>query len=314
MSTLVQDTSACTSPLITFIVPTYNVSFDLLTECVGSLLTLPLQDGEREIIVVDDGSDEPVAPRLHHYGDTVTCFRQNNRGLSAARNAGLKLAHGQYVQFVDSDDYLLKEPYTECLKVMREQRPDLLMFRHTHHPNALSSYRCSLPVSGADYLCKHNLRAAAWGYLFRRDLLGTLRFHEGIFHEDEEFTPQLFLRAKNLIEIQAAAYFYRQRPDSIVRDRRRWRVLRRLVDFRSVIVSLNQLSETYSGQEREGLKRRVAQLTMDYHYNILHELRSLRTLRNQTAWLRRRQLFPLPIKNYSRLYAVFSVLTRILFI
>ena len=299
-------------PLLTFVIPSYNTEEELLRQCIESVLSLPLQDDEREIIVVDDGSDTPVATHLQDFGKELRCLRQEHAGLSAARNTGLEHARGTYVQFLDSDDYLRLESYSHCLETLREQIPDVLLFRHTHRETAPKPWRVSPAMSGSAYLCSHNLRAAAWGYLFRRELLGELRFRPGILHEDEEFTPQLFLRANRLVEVTLPAYFYRVRSESIVHSPSQRMVVRRLADFRAVIVRLKAMSDTLSGQEQEGLKRRVNQLTMDFLYNTVRTTRSLRSLYRQVAWLRRRGLFPLPIKQYSRKYALFSVLTRIL--
>lgn len=301
-------------PLLTFIVPVYNTEPALLDECIRSLLAVSLEEAEREIIVVDDGSDQPVEPQLKGYAASVVCLRQPNGGLSAARNAGMSAAHGRYVQFVDSDDCLLSESYDSCLKLLREQQPDILLFHHTHRQSADTTCRITTATtSGCDYLCTHNLRAAAWGYLWRRDILGTLRFTEGIFHEDEEFTPKLFLQADKLVEVSAAPYFYRERPGSIVRDTNRRKVLKRMVNFRFVIDRLRIECMQSKDRRRQALERRVAQLTMDYLVNLARLTRSYSTMRSETKWLRRRQLFPLPMKGYSWIYAVFSIVTRILF-
>lgn len=300
-------------PLLTFIVPVYNTEPSMLRECIDSILAVKLKQNEREIIVVDDGSDLPVEPQLKCYEGSVVGLRQPNGGLSAARNTGMSAAHGRYVQFVDSDDCLLPESYNSCLKLLRELQPDILLFHHTHRQSADTPCCITATTSGCDYLCTHNLRAAAWGYLWRRDIMGTLRFTEGIFHEDEEFTPKLFLQADKLVEVSAAPYFYRERPGSIVRDTNRRKVLTRMVNFRLVIDKLRIESQQYTDRRSEALERRVSQLTMDYLVNLARHTRSYATMRSETKWLRKRQLFPLPKKGYSWVYAVFSIVTRILF-
>jgi glycosyltransferase involved in cell wall biosynthesis len=85
---------------ISFIITYHNEPLEMLTECVQHVLALPLYPGEREILLIDDGSVIP-APDF----DGVSVVRQENQGLSAARNKGIELAQGEYIQFLDADDF-----------------------------------------------------------------------------------------------------------------------------------------------------------------------------------------------------------------
>ena len=93
-------------PLISFIIACYNLPADLVKACVGSITALTLSRDQREIIVIDDGSDVSPLPELQEYLDDITYIRQRNQGLSAARNKGIDLCKGRYIQFVDGDDML----------------------------------------------------------------------------------------------------------------------------------------------------------------------------------------------------------------
>ena len=99
-------------PLVSFIIAYYNLPLTMLCECIDSIMQLPLTTAEREIIVVDDGSDLSPMNELMRYGDNIIYIRQNNKGLSEARNTGIQMAKGSYLQFVDADDTLLLAPYT----------------------------------------------------------------------------------------------------------------------------------------------------------------------------------------------------------
>ena len=81
-------------PLISFIVTTYNLQPELLAECLDSIMALSLSDQEREVILVDDGSDIPAIMQLTDYQNNILYIRQSNRGLSEARNAGIRIATG----------------------------------------------------------------------------------------------------------------------------------------------------------------------------------------------------------------------------
>ena len=108
-----------TQPLVTFIVTCYNLPVAMLCECIDSILALSLSPAEREIIVVDDGSESSPMNGLMPYGTDIIYVRQQNQGVSVARNNALRMAHGQFIQFVDGDDYLIKEPYECCLDLIR---------------------------------------------------------------------------------------------------------------------------------------------------------------------------------------------------
>ena len=118
-------------PLISFILPYYDLPAEMLCECIDSILALSLRDNEWEIIVVDDGSEMSPMDDLKKYGDHLIYIRQNNKGLSEARNTGIQMARGEYLQFIDSDDLLLQAPYDHCIDMARRKHPDVIVFDFT---------------------------------------------------------------------------------------------------------------------------------------------------------------------------------------
>ena len=300
-------------PLVTFIVAYYDLPVTMLRQCLDSLTALSLTRNEREIIVVDDGSPKSPLGELDDYLDDIIYVRQLNEGLSSARNLGIQMSHGQYLQFVDADDWLLKAPYNHCIDIVRQQQPDIVMFDLTDDDtNEGDMNNCSTKdlKSGAEYLMKHNLHASACGYLFKRDMLGSLRFTPGIYHEDEEFTPQLLLRAETVASTSTPAYYYRRRPHSITTETDKRKVIKRLNDSLTVIDKLSSMVDTLPNNERLALIRRVAQLTMDYIYNIIIHTRNRHYLDRKLNELRRKGLFPLPDRDYTTKYKWFRRLTN----
>lgn len=297
-------------PLVSFIITYYNLPIDMLLECIDSIVSLSLNRQEREIIVVDDGSAYSPFNDLAKYADDVVYLRKPNGGLSDARNAGLKLANGKYIQFVDGDDRLSRTAYEHCLDTVRFKQPDMVLFNFSHTESGVSNYAdMDEPVSGAEYMKQRNLRATAWGYIFRREILGSLRFTKGIYHEDEEFTPQLLLRAERVFATEARAYIYRKREGSITNDSNVRTVLKRLDDTLGVIVRLQNLADTLPTTDSWALRRRVAQLTMDYVYNVMVMTRSVDYVEKRIDELTRRGLFPLPDRPYTRKYQLFRRMT-----
>ena len=293
---------------ISFIITYYNEPLRQLEECVRSVLRLPLDPKEREILLIDDGSTVP-APDF----EGVMTIRQENQGLSAARNTGIELARGEYIQFLDADDFLQTDPYCQVLSMQAQYQPDMLMFRFTRRiTRRCRWYGVGHYVSGIDFLCSRNMRAAVWGYLFRRSILGNLRFYTGILHEDELFTPQLLLRTKSLLVTRIPAYYYRTSADSITHQQNAGHIRQRLQDTLFVLTELNRMAQAAQGEEHNALQRRVNQLSMDYIYNVWRLIPHHQDRRHHIAGLRDAGLCPLPIRTYTLKYFLFSLLQRII--
>lgn len=292
-------------PLISFIVTTYNLPIDYLVEALKSITRLSLNKREREIILVDDGSDLTPLNELVELRDEIIYLRQANHGLSSARNLGLRMAVGNYIQFIDGDDFLLQAPYEHCLDIMRFHHPDLVIFTESTKKDVKTPYAFEGPMSGREYMRSHNLRGSACGYIFARQALGSLRFRVGSTVEDEEFTPQLVLRCEQVYVTAAKAYYYRQRKGSLVHDKSEEYRQRRLQDAEQVIYHLRHLAERLPEADRNALNRRVAQLTADLLYNVITFTHSGKQLDETIRRLEERGLYPLPNKNCSRKYGLF---------
>ncbi len=338
--------------LITFVVPCYNLSAELLCACMDSILALPLAPEEREILVIDDGSDTPAEAHLQSYQKDIRIIRRPNGGLSRARNTGMDAATGEYIQFVDGDDALSPENYARCIALLREQQPDMLLFRfvgkesptrrdarlvrpHRWNPkdifdrrtkeekaSGLRTHEPCVPTSGCDvsqqpqtgtaYMLRHNLRASACLYLFLRSMAGRLRFLPDMLHEDEAFTPQLFLRARRVVDSGIGAYIYRHRPESITTRMDEAHISRRLADKEAVAVMLREMATHLPTEQAAALRRRVAQLTMDCLVDVFRLGQSASLwirLSRCVSRLRARGLFPLPAEPYTLSYYLFARLS-----
>lgn len=294
-------------PMVSFIVTTYNLSVDLLKQCINSILSLSLNPDERELILVDDGSEVSPIDLLVDSRDQLIYVRQANQGLSAARNTGLQMASGHYIQFVDGDDALLPVAYEHCLDLVRYHNPDIVLFETSKVQNTNVNFTQEGPTTGTSFMRNNNLRPAAWGYIFKKSILGELRFITGIVHEDEAFTPMLFLRADRVFTTSATAYFYRQRPDSITNNQQAEAIKKRLEDTEFVLTYLQAQVDTLPETDKAALRRRVAQLTMDYLYNIMHSPDAQKTLEETIKRLRNKGLFPLPNMDYTKKYRLFRM-------
>ena len=301
-----QPATDCSQPLVSFILTYYNLPVEMIRECIESVLAIDLGEDEREIVLIDDGSDVSPLNELAEYKDIIIYVRQRNKGLSEARNKGIDVCRGEYIQFVDGDDTLIKANYDHCLQIVREQRPDVVMFNHTSKEDDVDSpFMFEGAMTGTQYMQHHNLRASAWGYVFRKKMLQNLRFTPNLLHEDEEFTPQLILRAETLFYTETCAYYYRQRPGSIVRNTDQEWLTKRLNDAEYVLMQLDHLAQTLHGTDNLAMRRRVAQLSMDYLYNVMTLTKNEKELDERIDRLAQHGLFPLPDGHYTTKYALF---------
>lgn len=214
---------------ISVIVPVYKVE-SYLERCVRSLTEQTAEAGTFEILLIDDGSPDRCGELCEDYAQTypmVKAFHKENGGLSSARNYGVDHASGEWIVFVDSDDYVDNHL---CGRLMKEaeKHPELDVMAYngieeTQGETApvRSKVRPDIIVSGKDYLLYHektrSLGVEAWLYAYRRSFLQqeNLRFQEGILHEDVEFTPRAMLRAKKVLELDENFYHYIVREESI---------------------------------------------------------------------------------------------------
>ena len=294
-------------PLVSFIVTTYNLPIEYIKECLESIIQLSLNPKEREIILIDDGSDICPLNDLAEYLPNIIYLRQPNQGVSVARNYGIKIATGKYIQFIDGDDYILQATYEHCLDIVRYHQPDIVTFNYCkNNKNIEPSYELPTPVTGTDFLNNNNLHGAAWSYIFRHSIVGSLQFTPGIVYgEDEEFTPQLFLRAERIFKINTEAYFYRDNKNSVSHQYTKENIQLRMDNSLEVLLHLQQLLDKLPIAERQALSRRIAQLSMDYLYNNIRLHHSLISLNQAINNLREHGLYPLPDNKNPKKFTMF---------
>lgn len=301
-----------THPLVSFIITTYNLPIDMLRECVESITSLSLSVSEREIIVIDDGSDFSPVNELTEMAPDIIFVRQPNQGVSVARNLGLKIATGKFIQFVDGDDLLINAPYEHCLDIVRYQEPvDMVLFRFSESKEEPTDFSFTGPLTGPEYMATNNLRASVCCYIFRRDRLDGLRFTPGIVHgEDEEFTPQLVLKMHNVYSTEAKAYCYRKRDGSVTHTQSKEAKEKHIVDMLRVILNLKAIAEKCDPLKKASMERRVAQLSMDFLINVIRMTKSRSQLSKAIDLLKQHDLYPLPDANYTKEYTIFRYMIQ----
>jgi glycosyltransferase involved in cell wall biosynthesis len=252
---------------------------------------------------------------LMQYGNDIVYVRQKNQGVSTARNRGMNMATGKFIQFIDADDYLIQSPYEHCLDLLRLNSDiEMVMFDFTHSASLQDNIvQSPIKTSGTAYMRNHNIAGTVCCFIFRQSILGKLAFSPEIkYGEDEEFTAQLLLRAEEVYVTKAKAYFYRCYKNSAIQQSRTEETgkKKRLEDNLSVILHLQNLCDKLPQNDRLALQRRVAQLTMDYIYNTITLTHSRQALNSCLDELSSKGLFPLPDRDYTRKYTWFRRMTN----
>ncbi|MBR3692893.1 MAG: glycosyltransferase [Erysipelotrichales bacterium] len=207
---------------ISVIVPIYNVAPYLRT-CLDSLLDQTYTD--YEIICVDDGSKDESGRIADEYASlysNIHVIHKENGGLSSARNAGLKIATGEYISFIDSDDYVASNYLAEMAKALDEGY-DYAECMNTAFDETGKKweygYQSSREISEYDYATRPDLliHVAMFvrGNMYRRELIEGVLFPEGLVHEDIYYSSILFSTVKKIKKVMNTEYYYLIRSDSI---------------------------------------------------------------------------------------------------
>lgn len=222
------------TPLVSVIIPVYNVEA-YLRECLDSIVNQTLEN--IEIICVNDGSTDNSLSILEEYRASdhrIIIVSQANGGLSAARNCGIRYAHGDFINFIDSDDYLDRTALEKTLSLAIKDNLDVVLFgvrafypsEEMQHTYSFETYYNKEGISGihsgVEYLQKTKDKGTfittVWRALWRHSLLtdNGILFKEGIIHEDNLFSFQALMAANRVLEIPDRFYHRRVRQDSIM--------------------------------------------------------------------------------------------------
>jgi len=206
-------------PLISLIVPVYNTAA-FLPRCLDSILAQTQRD--LEILAVNDGSTDESWAILEDYAqkfpDQIRIFQKENGGLSHTRNFAIDRARGEFLAFVDSDDYLSPDFCEKMLEKARRENLDMVLCDFYYEYDSGERRYSSIRKNLSDQPHREALLSAPMvcTRLFRRSLFDTLRFRCGILYEDLELTPATVLQTKKVGFVPEGLYFYYQRSGSIM--------------------------------------------------------------------------------------------------
>lgn len=229
-------------PLISVIVPIYHAE-KYLRRCLDSLLRQSMR--EFEIVLVNDGGNEAETAICEEYAardPRIVCHRQENRGVSAARNTGLSLARGKWIMFADSDDWVHEDFCRKALEAVMDNGAQMAIFDLVYTRNEIGKGalgRSSLDegVYPASVILRERLKQGIPCYLcnklYDRTLWDGIRFPEGELWEDDAVIHLVIDRAETVVILHEALYFYAQHEGSITNcayrsgEVSRWRYIQR---------------------------------------------------------------------------------------
>lgn len=215
--------------MLSVIIPVYNVE-DYIDDCIQSIVGQSYTD--LEVILIDDGSSDKSFEICQKYAERdprVHVLKQEHKKAAAARNTGIRAATGEYITFVDSDDYIEKNAYKRLLTIMKEKNLDVIrgsycieennVFKNDIRRESISKKIMDGP-SFFNEVYEKNLYCVHVGIgIYKRDYIisNNLFFYEGITHEDELWIPRMLIKANRIVHVNDYFYFYRYREGSVMR-------------------------------------------------------------------------------------------------
>lgn len=213
--------------LISIIVPIYN-QFDFLRRCVDSIINQTYQN--LEIILVDDGSFDGSSELCDEYAEIdgrIKVIHKSNGGLSSARNEGLNIASGEYIQFVDSDDYIDWHMTETLYEAIKSTEADMVVCNYhiVNTEGGILEYtfkkikkrtltsqeyiQCTMEEGGAAYI-------PVWNKLYKRHIWDNYRYRIGKLREDEFALHHIIEKAEKIMTINDELYYYTQNSVGIM--------------------------------------------------------------------------------------------------
>ena len=268
---------------LSIIVPIYGVE-QYLRKCVDSLLSQDIDN--YEIILVDDGGTDGCPAICDDYvrrlenGDwklenvQIRVIHRGNGGLSAARNSGLEVAQGEYIMFVDSDDYVERNVLKGLLTQVERDNLDVLRYRlqyvnpqyEVYNPYKTDPFKgndySEEPTDGITFLnTRMSTACYAWAFIIKRDLIVDSRkskvdrqdclFTPGIYFEDTDWTPRMLVRAKRVASTKTVVYNYLQREGSITNAVNRSKQQKVLDDKMRLVKTMQRQSQELQAQGKD---------------------------------------------------------------
>ncbi|MDM1269000.1 glycosyltransferase family 2 protein [Acinetobacter indicus] len=239
---------------MSIIIPFYNCE-GYISETLESLLNQ--YTNEVEVILINDGSNDNslniVNNFIKHSKVNVSIVTQKNAGVSSARNLGIKLASGQYIGFLDSDDTLEPLYFEKIIQAIKKNEPDIVQFNFNYWGS--NKYKSGINLHNGVYENSSNLLLEVfnwnswypWSRVYKREIFSDISFPLGFTFEDPAVVPFLFIKSKKILILDEYLYNYRENLSSITRGKDKEKIYKNML-------SLENLLTIYCKQENDLFK------------------------------------------------------------
>lgn len=209
--------------LLSIIIPVYNVE-KYVEKCIRSCETQDIPSSEYELICINDGSKDnslAIVEGLAREFDNIKIINQENQGLSMARNNGLKIATGDYIWFVDSDDWIADNCLAALTKTLVSEKLDALIINGIRFIDGVEMLHQNIDVtpimSGIEMMRHHHINCASVKTILKRSLFEdhNISFYPGIYHEDQEYSPRIYFYIERIRQSDFFIYMNRLNRQSI---------------------------------------------------------------------------------------------------
>lgn len=304
-------------PKFSIIIPVYNVE-NYIEECLDSVANQTYKD--YEVIIVNDGTKDNSMERAKQYPFTI--INQKNQGLSVARNEGVKIAKGDYILFLDSDDYLQKDTLKQISQALNNN-PDIIRFQikevfddKTEKEYFEEPFLNKTGEEAFELITKYHFVENAWCYAIKRDyyIKEKFKFKPGTLHEDFGLIPLVIIKATKVNSISYIGYNYRQRKGSIMNNEDYEKTKKKVNDFynhylylKKEINKTNLKKDIFKSFISNSLILKITELRKPEYKEYMKKLKEEKVVNNLIANTIPRKIKKIIISISPRLYYKFTV-------
>lgn len=235
--------------MISIIIPCYNAE-KTIKRCLESVISQTYKN--IEIVIINDGSTDKTDSIIKKYinDSRIKYYNRNNHGIGKTRNFGIKEATGEYITFLDSDDYLPNDAIDNLYNLAQKNKLDLVVSDYyVDNKNIKSEKIKSFPITNI----KNNpnlifdINLAPWNKLYKKELIENIKFEENLKYEDAPFVIESIIKAKKIGKLDKETYYYVVNPNSetTIRDERIFDIFKILDIIGNLVKNKKELTEVY---------------------------------------------------------------------
>lgn len=263
--------------MISIIVPVYNIE-NYINKCIDSIINQTYKD--IEIILVDDGSTDRSGNVCDDYekkDKRIKVIHKTNGGLSDARNAGIDVAQGDFLGFIDGDDYIHPQMFEILLDIITKSNSDIAIcsYEKVEEYKSVndieinkSEYKEIIIQDKELYSLVTNLRTedvVAWNKLYRKNIFENLRYNKDRLHEDQWLIPYIVHKCKKIVKVETKLYYYVERVGSITKSIN----TKRIYDLvESLLNTCKLLNEWNQFEEQQLMARHLLNIIIDQYSEL----------------------------------------------